>query len=86
MLVANYNKFISQEQIKAYSDLLKSHVLNDGEMNSIDFENDLKEKFPDIYVSIMDFSKKCDVYLSLIDNSHVIKDFGDYIMIDNLGK
>lgn len=50
------------------------------------YENELKDKFPKEYIAIMEFSKECDSYLSVVEKSKILTDIGKYIKVDNLDK
>ena len=50
------------------------------------YENELKDKFLKEYITIMEFSKECDSYLSVVEKSKILTDMGKYIKVDNLDK
>lgn len=84
MLVANVKIQNSQEDIQAFGRLFSPYLLNQGGLNSKEFEQGLKDKFPDTYESIMIFSDECNAYISFVEKSGVIKDFEKYIIVNKL--
>ena len=85
MLIANLGNFTSQKDINEFLELLNTQVLSKNGFNTQEYEDALKKQFPKTYISIMNFNKECNAYLSFIDECGIIKDFRKYIFIDKLG-
>lgn len=66
--------------------LLFQRFLASRQNGSVEYENELKDKFPKEYVAIMEFAKECDSYLSVVEKSEILTDIGKYIKVDNLDK
>lgn len=66
--------------------LLFQHFLTSQQGDSKKYEDELKDKFPKEYIAIMEFSKECDAYLSVVVESKILADIGKYIKVDNLDK
>ena len=49
-------------------------------------ENDLKEKFPNVYINFMEFSKECEAYITFVEECGILKDIGRYVVVDKLDK
>lgn len=64
--------------------LLFQRFLASRQNGSVEYENELKDKFPKEYVAIMEFAKECDSYLSVVEKSEILTDIGKYIKVDNL--
>lgn len=62
----------------------KPYLING--LGTKEHENELKNKFPEIYPNLEKFSKDCNSYLSFIDDCGIIDDFNKYIIIDKLDK
>lgn len=86
ILIDNMDNLKSQDDASDYISLLKSHILSKEGLNTKEYEEELKNKFPKTYISIMDFSKECDDYISCVNKSGIIKDFEKYIIVDSLDK
>lgn len=85
MLITNA-KNISQEDIQTLKVMITSNLLSQPGVNSSEFYEILKKEFPKIYISIMNFSKECNAYISFIDKCKIISDFDKYIIVDKLEK
>ncbi|MEG2066582.1 MAG: hypothetical protein RRZ65_02925 [Tannerellaceae bacterium] len=86
MLVANIKNFESHEEVQEFLILLKSHLLSESGLGSKEYEENIRERFPKTYITLIDFSKECDAYLALINKCDIVKDFGKYIIVDKLEK
>lgn len=69
-----------------YISVLNSHILSYKGLGSEEYEQDLKSKFPNVYINLMEFSKKCDTYIAFIEKCGIIKDIGEYIIVSKLDK
>lgn len=86
MIIENAKSFSTQEEIQEYLVDLNSYILSPTGLNSKECEELLKKKYPKSYILLMDFCKECDAYISLINESGIIKDFRKYIIIDGLDR
>lgn len=69
-----------------YISVLNSHILSYKGLGSEEYEQDLKSKFPNVYINLMEFSKKCDTYIAFIEKCGIIKEIGEYIIVSKLDK
>ena len=86
MLIKIQGTFTSKEAIEEYSTIVNLYILSPNGFRTKEYEEELKNKFPRIYINLMDFSKECESYLSLIDATGIIQDLGNYIIVYNLEK
>lgn len=77
MLTTNQN-IKTQNNAQEYIELFYSFILSRTESG----EKELINKFPKAYFNLMDFSRECDAYLSLVEECGIINDFGKYIIVD----
>lgn len=85
MCIANVQSIQSDGRTSEYI-LLFQQFLTYRHNSSVKYENELKDKFPKEYIAIMEFSKECDSYLSVVEKSNILTDIGKYIKVDNLDK
>lgn len=85
MCIANVQSIQSDGQTSEYI-LLFQQFLSSRQNGSVEYENELKDKFPKEYIAIMEFSKECETYLSVVEESKILSDIGKYIKVDNLDK
>ena len=85
MCIANVQSIQSDGRTSEYI-LLFQQFLASRQNGSVKYENELKDKFPKEYIAIMEFSKECDSYLSVVEKSKILTDIGKYIKVDNLDK
>lgn len=85
MCIANVQSILSEGRLSEYI-LLFQHFLTSQQGDSKKYEDELKDKFPKEYIAIMEFSKECDAYLSVVVESKILADIGKYIKVDNLDK
>lgn len=86
MLIANIESFKSQNDLLEFITILNSYILSQEGLETKEYDEEIKKKFPKTYNNLMSFSKECNAYLSFIDECGIIKDFGKYIVIDELEK
>lgn len=84
MLVSNLKELDTQSKKEDCLSFVNSNIFSQEGLNSKEYEEELKEKFPNIYRNLMDFSEKCDIYMSFVARTRVIKDFENYITLDKL--
>ncbi len=85
MCIANVQSIQSDRRTSEYI-LLFQQFLASGQNGSVKYENELKDKFPKEYIAIIEFSKECESYLSVVEKSKILTDIGKHIKVDNLDK
>lgn len=85
MCITNVQSIQSDGRTSEYI-LLFQQFLASMQNGSVKYENELKDKFPKEYIAIMEFSKECDSYLTVVEESKILTDIGKYIKVDNLDK
>lgn len=86
MLTANLANLGDQNQAQEYISVLTSHILSNSGLCSEKYETDLKEKFPKVYINLMEFSKECDAYITFVEECGIIKELGKYVVVSKLEK
>ena len=86
MLTANLEKLADQGNAQEYLSVLTTHILSSAGLGSEKYENDLKEKFPNVYINLMEFSKECEAYMAFIEQCGILKDLGKYVVISKLDR
>lgn len=85
MCITNVQSIQSDGRTSEYI-LLFQQFMASRQNGSVKYENELKDKFPKEYIAIMEFSKECDSYLTVVEESKILTDIGKYIKVDNLDK
>lgn len=85
MCIANVESIQTKGRTSEYI-LLFQNFLSSQNGDSMEYEKQLKNNFPKEYISIMEFSRECDAYLSAVVESKILTDIGIYIKVDNLDK
>lgn len=85
MCIANVQSIQTNGQTSEYI-LLFQNFLSSQKADSKEYEKKLKNSFPKEYISIMEFSRECDAYLSTVVGSKILTDIGKYIKVDKLDK
>lgn len=83
MLMSNLE---NQGNAKEYISVLISHILSSPGFDSEEYEKELKNKFPNVYINLMEFSNECDAYITFVKECEIIKDLGKYIAVSRLDK
>ena len=86
MLTANLGKLADQGNAQEYLSVLTTHILSSAGLGSEKYENDLKEKFPNVYINLMEFSKECEAYMAFIEQCGILKDLGKYVVVSKLDR
>lgn len=86
MLTANLENLANQGNAQEYLSVLTTHILSSAGLGSEKYENDLKEKFPNVYINLMAFSKECEAYITFVEECGILKDLGRYVVVDKLDK
>jgi hypothetical protein len=86
MLTANLEKLADQGNAQEYLSVLTTHILSSAGLGSEKYENDLKEKFPNVYINLMEFSKECEAYMAFIEQYGILKDLGKYVVVSKLDR
>ncbi len=85
MCIANVQSIQADGRTSEYI-LLFQNFLSSKKSDSMEYEKQLKNNFPKEYIAIMEFTKECDSYLSVVKKSKILTDIGKYIKVDNLDK
>ena len=86
MITANLENLANQGNAQEYLSVLTTHMLSSSGLGSEKYENDLKEKFPNVYINLMEFSKECEAYIKFVEECGILKDLGRYVVVDKLDK
>ena len=86
MLTANLENLANQGNTQEYLSVLTTHILSSAGLGSEKYENDLKEKFPNVYINLIEFSKECEAYITFVEECEILKDLGRYVVVDKLDK
>lgn len=86
MLTANLENLANQGNAQEFLSVLTTHILSSHGLGSEKYENDLKEKFPNVYINFMEFSKECEAYITFVEECGILKDIGRYVVVDKLDK
>ena len=86
MLTANLENLANQGNTQEYLSVLTTHILSSSGLGSEKYENDLKAKFPNVYINLMEFSKECESYITFIEECGILKDLGRYAVVSKLDK
>ena len=86
MLTANLENLADQGNAQEYLSVLTTHILSSAGLDSEKYENDLKRKFPNVYINLMEFSKECEAYMAFIEQCGILKDLSKYVVVSKLDK
>lgn len=86
MIIANLSYLEEHKNAQEFISVLKLHILSNNGLNSEEYENDIKTKFPNLYINLLAFSKECDAYISFIKESGIINDLRKYVVVSGLDK
>ena len=86
MLTANLEELADQGNAQEYLSVLTTHILSSAGLGSEKYENDLKVKFPNVYINLMEFSKECEAYMVFIEQCRILKDLGKYVVVSKLDR
>lgn len=86
MLTANLENLANQGYAQEYLSVLTTHMLSSSGLGSEVYENELKGKFPSVYINIMEFSKECEAYITFVEECGILKDLSRYVVVDKLDK
>ena len=75
-----------QNKTQEYKSELIKHILSSTGLGTEKYETDFKEKFPKVYINLMEFSKECGAYITFVEECGIIKDLGKYIVVSKLDK
>ncbi len=84
LLISNLEYNLSEEEKQKFIEAYKLFLLSTQEQNAKDFEDHLKEQLPKIYIGLMEFSNECNKYLALVEQTGIMKDFVNYIVVRDL--
>ena len=86
MLIANLANLEEQNKTQEYKSELIKHILSSTGLGTEKYETDFKEKFPKVYINLMEFSKECGAYITFVEECGIIKDLGKYTVVSKLDK
>ncbi|MGM9724072.1 MAG: hypothetical protein ACI3YG_08270 [Prevotella sp.] len=86
MLVTNINSLSSEEEVQSFLKQISSQIISQDGLNSKEYKDKLKDKFPKVYISLKEFTDECDAYVSFVEECGIKKEFGKYIVVDSLDK
>ena len=86
MITSNLANLEAQGNSQEFISVLNLHILSSTGLGSEKYEKELKEKFPNVYINLMEFSKECDAYIRLVEECAIVKDLGKYIGVSELDK
>ena len=84
LLISNLEYNLSEEEKQKFIEAYKLFLLSTQEQSAKDFEDNLKEQLPKIYIGLMEFSNECNKYLALVEQTGIMKDFVNYIVVRDL--
>ena len=85
-MITNSLKNLDTKSKDDFVSAISGHIISLNGFNSKEYESDLKTKFPHIYINLTEFSKECEKYLNFINKCGIIKDFGKYIIVNELDR
>lgn len=74
----------SEEEKEKFIEVYRLFLLSTQQQNAKGFEDHLKEQLPKMYVGLMEFSNECEQYLAFVQQTDIMKDFIDYIVVKDL--
>lgn len=86
MIVTNINNLSSEEEIQSFLKQISTQILSQEGLNSQEYEDNLKDKFPKVYISLKEFADECEAYISFVEECGIKKEFGKYIVVDKLDR
>ena len=84
LLISNLEYNLSEEEKQKFIEAYKLFLLSTQEQNANAFEDHLKEQLPKIYIGLIVFSNECNKYLAFVEQTGIMKDFANYIVVRNL--
>ena len=84
LLISNLEYNLLEEEKQKIIEAYKLFLLSTQEQNANIFEDHLKEQLPKIYIGLMEFSNECNKYLALVEQTGIMKDFVNYIVVRDL--
>ena len=86
MLVTNIDSLSSEGEVKSFLKQISSQIISQEGLNTKEYEDNLKDKFPKIYINVKAFADECNAYISFVEECGIKKEFGKYIIVDGLDK
>ena len=86
MLVTNIDSLSSEEEVQSFLKQISSQIVSQDGLNSKEYEDKLKDKFPKVYISLKEFTDECDAYISFVEECGIKKEFGKYIVVDKFDR
>lgn len=86
MLIKNLATFTSQKDIEEYNKIVNNCILSQEGFRAKEYEENLKNQNPHLFINLIEFSKGCEEYLSFIEECGIKQDIKTYIIVDKLDK
>lgn len=86
MIVTNIDSLSSEEEIQSFLKQISSQIVSQDGLNSKEYEDNLKDKFPKVHINLKEFTDECNAYTSFVEKCGIKKEFGKYIVVDSLDK
>lgn len=84
LLISCIKHNLSDEEKQKIIEAYKLFLLSTQGQNANGFEVHLKEQLPKIYIGLMVFSNECNKYLAFVEQTGIMKDFVNYIVVKDL--
>ena len=87
LLIAGNNLLNTQNDKIDFTQILSKYLVsNETADDNKEYNNQLKERFPEVYILLMEYSAFCRDYLDFIEQNNVIRDMAKEIIIKDLDK
>lgn len=84
LLISCIQHNLSDEEKQKIIEAYKLFLLSTQQQSAKGFEDYLKEQLPNMYIDLMEFSKECEQYLAFVQQTGIMKDFTNYIVVKDL--
>ncbi len=87
LLIVGNDLLKTQEDKFEFTQVLSKYITSKETIDdNIEYINQVKAQFPEVYIHIMEFSASCDDYLAFIEQNNIIRDMAKEIIIKDLDK
>ena len=73
MIVTNIDSLSSEEEIQSFLKQISSQIVSQDGLNSKQYEDRLKDKFPKVCIRLKEFADECDTYVSFVEKCGIKK-------------
>lgn len=84
MLVINLHSMEDLSMRDQFMTIVSKHFISPGELDYEKMNAELRDKLPELYLPLLEFSQECDKYVNLIKDLKVLGDFNKYVIIRDL--